>query len=134
MEAPQLATRLDGLFPAIHDSETAAAASDDPSEPSAADPNSTDAVCPADTICAGEPLQPESAQQQSPATDDTLSQQALKLVNVREQLEELLPLRAESAESMLTIAGQRLKLAAQQEEIQRLRDQGTGLNPNRRAA
>jgi hypothetical protein len=63
-----------------------------------------------------------------------LSQQALKLVNVREQLEELLPLRAESAESTLTIAEQRLELAAQQEEIQRLRDQGTGFDSNRRAA
>ena len=54
---------------------------------------------------------------------ETASQQEIKLINVREQLEELLPLRAESAEACLTIAEQRLELAAQQEEFERHRDQ-----------
>ena len=56
------------------------------------------------------------------------------LEKVREQLEELLPLRAESAESNLTIAGQRMKLAAQREEIERLSRQTGDAAPHRRAA
>ena len=127
-EAPELATRLGGLLEANDESEPSSADSNNPCEQSAADASSTDTVCPR------EQPDPGSARQQPAPTGDMLSQQAVKLVNVREQLEELLPLRAESAESTLTIAEQRLELAAQQEEIQRLRDQGTGFDSNRRAA
>lgn len=71
-------------------------------------------------------------QEAAPMDDDP--NQAIQLDKVREQLEELLPLRAESAESSLTIAEQRMELAAQQEEIERLSRQTTDAAANRRAA
>ena len=74
--------------------------------------------------------------QQVSQVEETVAKQEIKLTSVREQLEELLPLRAESAKTCLTIAEQRLELAAQQEEVERLRDQSSGVSEagERRAA
>ena len=77
---------------------------------------------------------PPNGQPQEPAAAAAGPEEAIQLDKVREQLEELLPLRAESAESNLTIAGQRMKLAAQREEIERLNRQASETPPNRRAA